>query len=441
MLTPLYDALRAFADTKPARYHMPGHHGAPLPVPEFPGFSALDFTELPPTGDLYRAGGPIEAAEKLWAGRFNMEHCLFLTGGSTQGLLSALTLACSPGSTVLVDRGCHRAVYHAMALLDLHPVYLPRPWLEQGGVTGPIHPGMVENYLKNHPDIETVCITSPTYYGVLSNLWEISQVIHAHGGKLVVDGAHGAHLPFLGENAYSYADLVVTSAHKTLPAPGQTALLFSGRGFSMDELRRAGKIYGTSSPSYSLMAALDLCRDYMDREGAELYCRTAKKVQDLRRRFAALTELDAPLDPCRFVWKVANGPTASRKLEEMGIYPEMEDTAHVVFILTCADSEEKFKILTDALEKLSPQLTYGGAEAAPALPERFPRQERTPREALFGLRRSAVLEDALGEVSADQIAPYPPGIPVIAPGECIDKKHLSYLSQVGYNIKERIYIL
>lgn len=106
------------------------------------------------------------------------------------------------GGGVLVDRGCHRSVYHSMALLDLQPVYLPRPWLTEEGVTGPISPQLVDNELKNHPDIKTVCITSPTYYGVLSDIFAIAQVVHAHGGTLVVDGAHGAHLPFLGLEAY-----------------------------------------------------------------------------------------------------------------------------------------------------------------------------------------------------------------------------------------------
>lgn len=164
--TPLYDALRAFADTGPLRFHMPGHHGKPLPAPELSRLSELDFTELPPTGDLFSPGGPIEAAEKLWAAAFGMSACLFLTGGSTQGLHTALTLACSVGGGVLVDRGCHRSVYHSMALLDLQPVYLPRPWLTEEGVTGPISPQLVDNELKNHPDIKTVCITSPTYYEI-----------------------------------------------------------------------------------------------------------------------------------------------------------------------------------------------------------------------------------------------------------------------------------
>ena len=148
--TPLYTALRDFAAQKPLRMHMPGHKGRPLPGPELAGLAAIDFTELPPTGDLFDGGGAIGAAEALWAAAFHMDSCLFLTGGSTQGVLSALTLACPPGSAVLVDRGCHRSVFHALALLGLEPVYVPRPWLARPGVTGPVSPGTVERLLESY---------------------------------------------------------------------------------------------------------------------------------------------------------------------------------------------------------------------------------------------------------------------------------------------------
>src|SRR5699024_2446886 len=174
--TPLYDALRAFAAARPLRMHMPGHKGRPLPAPELAGLSTLDFTELPPTGDRYAGGDAIEAAEALWAKAFRMAHCLFLTGGATQGVQAALALACRPGDAVLLDRGSHRSAYNALALLDLRPVYLERPWLPQAGVTGPVSPQSVEQALKTRPEIKTVCITSPTYYGVLSDLPALAAV-------------------------------------------------------------------------------------------------------------------------------------------------------------------------------------------------------------------------------------------------------------------------
>lgn len=431
--TPLYDALTAFAAQNPLRMHMPGHKGRPLPGRELAGLPAIDFTELPPTGDLFDGGGAIGAAEELWAEVFHMDSCLFLTGGSTQGVLSALTLACRPGDTVLLDRGSHRSAYNALALLDLRPVFLERPWLARAGVTGPISRETVEQQLEDHPEIRTLCITSPTYYGVLSDLPALAEVMHRRGGVLVVDGAHGAHLPFLGSCDLSAADLLVVSAHKTLPAPGQTALLFSGGAFSHADLRRAASLYGSSSPSYPMMAALDLCRAHMLEGGGDAYRRTAEEVARLRKRFPALTDRDAPLDPARLVLRSPDGYAAQAALEKQNVWPEMADGGHVVLIPTCADGRLEFARLEQALE----QVALGPCPGYPP-PPAPPEAALTPRQALFAPRRELPLERAEGLISAGQVAPYPPGIPVIAPGERIEKKSIAYLKQIGYNTLEDV---
>lgn len=429
--TPLYDALTAFAARDPLRMHMPGHKGKPLLGLD--NLAAIDFTELPPTGNLFDGGGAIGEAEELWAEVFHMDSCLFLTGGSTQGVLAALTLACNPGDTVLLDRGSHRSAYNALALLDLKPVYLDRPWLDQAGVTGPISPERVEEQLTAHPEIKALCLTSPTYYGVLSDLPALAEVMHRHGGVLVVDGAHGAHLPFLGDYGLNAADLLVVSAHKTLPAPGQTALLFSNGTFSHADLRRAGSIYGSSSPSYAMMAALDLCRAHMLEGGADAYRKTAEEVDRLRNTFPALTEEVAPLDPTRLVVCAPDGCAAQDALEGRNVWPEMADGGHVVFIPTCADGRSDFARLEEALR----QVDLGPCPGYPAPPEP-PEMVLTPRQALFAPRKSLPLEQAEGQVAACQVAPYPPGVPVIAPGERVDKKSIAYLKQIGYNTLEDV---
>ena len=297
MPTPLYDVLKEYASSSPGRWHMPGHKGNCLTAPELMGVAPLDVTELPSTGNLYTAGPPFEEAQRLWAEEFGFEYCQFLTGGSTMGIHTGLSLCARPGSRILLDRNCHRAAFHALALLDLEPVYLERPWLREDSLIGPVSPEDVENSLERHPDIKTVCITSPTYAGVLSNIWAISRIVHARGGKLFVDGAHGAHLPFLGLDPFSGADAVVASAHKTLPALGQAALLFT-RGMEPEQVRRMASVYGTSSPSYPIMASMDLARDYMTgEEGFHAYRRAALQVAELRRRFPSLEPRAVP-GPC-----------------------------------------------------------------------------------------------------------------------------------------------
>ena len=428
---PLYDALRRFADEQPLRMHMPGHKGIGLPVPELKGYAAIDFTELDRTGDLYQPDGLIEGAEQLWADYWGSEHCLFLTGGSTQGIHTALNLASRPGETVLMDRTSHRSMHTAMALLDLRPLWLDRPWLEEGGVYGPVSPQTVAAILETQPDCKTVCITSPTYYGVCSDVKAIAAVCHAYGAKLVVDAAHGAHLPlFYSQNPYGDADLTVISTHKTLPAPGQTALLFAN-GYSMDDLRRSSLLFATSSPSYPMMAALDRLRTWLAAGGEERCFLVGGAVLQLREKYPCLREENCVLDPMRLTLLVEDGAAVNLELEALGVYPEMHDARHVVFILTGADGEEQLERLDASLTALG--LAYQDPYQPPRLLPPPPVTVCTPRAAVFGKTALLPLRDAEGRIAAEQIAPYPPGVPVVAPGERITKMHLAYLTEIGYN--------
>ena len=439
MPTPLVDALRAYAAREPLRFHMPGHKGKSLPLAELHGPASIDVTELTGTGNLYEPGEPFDAAQALWAERFGFALCQFLTGGSTQGVHTGLALCRAPGDKVLLDRGSHRSAFNAMALLDLRPVWLERPWLSGENLIGPISPKAVERALDQDPDIKTVCITSPTYAGVLSDVDAISQIAHARGARLFVDGAHGAHLPFLGLEPFRGADAVVVSAHKTLPALGQTALLFAS-GFDPDRVRELASVFGTSSPSYPLMASLDAARDWMEQWGAQKYERAAVHVAALRETFPSLRPGDPTcvdptcggglaLDPTRLVLKVRDGPAFARALEDRGIIPEMADRGHIIFICTCQDDEFTFRVLTRKLEELREEL----GDCPPLPPPPLRSQVLSPRQALFAPREIVELEQSAGRIAAGHIAPYPPGVPVVAPGERIEKKHLAYLTEIGYN--------
>lgn len=437
MPTPLYDALREYAQKDPARFHMPGHKGKFLPAPELMGLAPIDVTELSPTGNLYTAGEPFDSAQRLWAELFGFDCCQFLTGGSTMGIHTGLALCARPGEKVLMDRSCHRAAFNALALLDLEPVWLERPWLDSENLIGPISPEMVKEELKQHPEIKTVCITSPTYAGVLSDIGAISQIVHAHGGKLFVDGAHGAHLPFLGLAPFQGADVVTVSAHKTLPAMGQSALLFAN-GMDPDRVRRTASIFGSSSPSYPMLASMDLARDWLLGEGKWEYRRTACRVYEFRQAFPSLKDRPGlSLDPCRLTLKVKNGPAFARALEERGIFPEMEDGGHVVLICTAQDSDGDLYRLELALVELRDEMGDCPPIPAPPLPE----QVSSPRAALFAPSETRPLRDCEGEVSACQIAPYPPGVPVVAPGERISKKELAYLEEIGYNMLSEVCVI
>lgn len=424
-MTPLYDTIFNFVKTNPLRFHMPGHKGKK--IAKQIDFMACDVTELPPTGNLYEAGEPFEQAQQLWANHFQMERCQFLTGGSTQGIHTAFALCTKPGDTVLVDRGCHKAVYNALALLGLEAVYLSRPWCAQWGVVDAISPEDVERQMQCHPEIKTVCITSPTYSGILSNIPKIAHIVHRYGGRLIVDGAHGAHLPFLGLQVFQGADCLICSAHKTLPALGQAALLFCNE-MDAESVRQTAAIFGTSSPSYPILISLDLAREWMEQEGRIQYEHAKELVSRIRKKVPSIPDADW-VDPTRLTVLTRDGKALAKALQKDNIWPEMEDCSHVIFIVTGAETEQDLGQLEKALLKHESLFGMGASMQPPPLPEKV----MSIRDAIFGSKIELPLEQCNGKIAAGQLAPYPPGVPVVAPGERITEKELVYFQQIGYN--------
>ena len=440
---PLYNALCALRGQKGLRMHMPGHKGKGTAA-EFAAAAGLDYTEIGPTGNLYTGEGPIAAAEALAARDWGAAQAFFLTGGSTQGVLAGLSLCAGPGSRILLDRNAHRAFYNAMALLDLTPVYLDRPTAKQ-----------VSAALSKYETIQAVCITSPTYYGVIADVEEIAAVCRAHGAHLLVDEAHGAHFPFVGRGSCAAArgaSVSVSSAHKTLPALGSTALLFTDGSFSPAAVREKTALFGTSSPSYLLMASIDWARAYLtEGAGGAAYRTVAAEAARLRAQinkrgvFHALCEADGlSLDPTRLTVDTGrgglSGHQAGERLEqEYNILPEMTDRDRVVCILTCADTAEELERLGAAFAAL--EQFADAAPFPPCPPPPPPQVRRSIREAVFAPRRMLSLAEAAGCISASSIAPYPPGVSVVAPGEEITREIVEYLAVVGYDVSAPVPVL
>ena len=441
MNAPLYEALAALAEKGEVRMHMPGHKGRAM-TPLFSA-AAIDYTEIPPTGNLYTGEGPIAEAEALAAAAWGAPGAYFLTGGSTQGVLAGLALCAAPGETILLDRNAHKSFFSAAALLDLRPVYLCGPTAE--GVSAA---------LAAHPEIKTVCLTSPTYDGRILDIPAIAAACRASGARLFVDGAHGAHFPFVGRGGCAVAlgaDASVCSAHKTLPALGSAAVLFTSGDFSAAEVRSRTALFGTSSPSYPVMASIDWARAYLEGEGGARYREAAARTAALRRAvnrrgvFHALTEEDGlTLDPTRLTVDTARAGLDGRKAGELleqtfHIWPEMDDRRGVVCILTCADGAEEFARLEEAFQKL--EAFAGGAPLPPCPPPPAPEICRTVRQAIFGPRCRLPLGQARGRIAAASIAPYPPGVPVAAPGERITGEILDYFKTIGYPLDEPVFVL
>ncbi|MBS7223720.1 MAG: aminotransferase class V-fold PLP-dependent enzyme [Clostridiaceae bacterium] len=444
MPTPLYTALQTLAAQHTARFHMPGHKGQP----HFPGFDdifSIDFTEIYGTGNLYEAEGPIREAEVLAAQYFHAADCHFLTGGSSQGVIAMLGAVCGDGGHVLLDRTCHKSAMHAAALFDLTPHFLFPVFLPYAGCGGMLDLSAVEASLQEHPEAAALMVVSPNYYGVMQPIRELAALCHRYGKKLIVDAAHGAHLDAVGcPNPVALgADAAVVSAHKTLPALGQGAYLLCGADIDADTLRRHEAMCGTSSPSYPIMASLDLAREYLETHADE-YATAVRRVARLRRKYdgtaglRALTGADAPLDPLRLTISCANGLELSDTLyARFGVACEMADHHNIVCIVTPADLTENLSRLEAALDACAP-----GTLLTPSVFAAPPASVRgcSVRHALLSPGSPFPFSEAVGSVCARPVTPYPPGIPLLWPGEEILAKHIEFLTERCYNTVSEVIV-
>ena len=442
---PLFHALQLLATGDSARFHMPGHKGEPL-FNTFSEVFSIDFTETYGTGNLYLGDGPIRDAEVAAARYFDAADCFFLTGGSTQGILAMLATAVGRGGAVLLDRECHKSVCHACALLDITPYFMTAPLIEPFGISGGLPPAEAERQLIDHPEIRAVFLTSPTYYGIRRAIPAFADLCRAYGKVLLVDGAHGAHFPAVGlpTPIAEGADYAVLSMHKTLPCLGQGAVLLTGKGVDKGALRENTALFGTSSPSYPIMASIDLARAYVEGPGRTAYHRAAEACGELReyvaRRtcFLPLVVADYPaLDPCRLTVCTAGTDVTGHQLADMlwsecGVACEMADQRNVVFILTCADSGVALYRLRRGLRRIARRRSeeVGLPSCVP-----FPPAEQVMRvrDAWFAKTGRVHPADAEGMVCARPVTPYPPGVPLLWPGEKITRAHIELIRERWYN--------
>ncbi len=448
---PLFHAMNLLSESGTARFHMPGHKGEPI-FQTFSEIFAIDFTETYGTGNLYTGEGPIREAELAAARFYHAADCLFLTGGSTQGVLSMLAAAVPPGGELLIDRCCHKSVCTALALLDLEPHFLVPPVLEPFGIPSALGTAAVEAALDAHPGARALLVTSPNYYGVRQPLEELARLCHARGRLLLVDAAHAAHFPAvrLPSPVQEGADCAVLSAHKTLPCLGQGAFLLCGGGVTPEALREAAALFGTSSPSYPILCSLDLARAWAEGQGATAFHESAKACTAVRRLvsgstpFLALEPEMAPhgLDPCRLTVCTAGTSLTGHALAdvlfgEFAIACEMADARNVVFILTGADAPRSIQRLRQGLAKIAKrtrQAPLPEKSAPPGLPQRKMRV----REAWFAPHERTPLADASGKVCARPVTPYPPGAPLVYPGEEISAVQIELLRKRCYNEIETV---
>lgn len=461
MCAELYRQLNEYSQTDHYPFHMPGHKrqkdsGALADI------YRLDITEIDGFDNLHDATGILKDAQERAACLYGAEETHFLVNGSTGGLLSAIAAVACQGKLLLMARNCHKAVYHAAYLNHMPVRYLyPEPVTEYD-LAGRIEPETVRRKImlilreRNlHPErasavIAGIVVTSPTYDGICSDIRAIAQIAHTYGIPLIVDEAHGAHLGFhqaFPENAVrSGADLVIQSTHKTLPAPTQTALLHcNGTLIDRERLRRYLAIYQTSSPSYLLMAGIEEALRILKDEGAKrLECLyTMRCLMEDALKECHYIRLCPDTEPSKLVISVKNTTMTGRQLsdclrENYHLQLEMASGTYVLAMLSMMDTEDGIRRLTDALKEIDRTLS---AKEAPdfMMWNKDSRPERVYplHEAFMQKGRRINWKDAAGEVTADFVNLYPPGIPVLVPGERIGQATVllveEYLRQ-GYPV-------
>lgn len=449
--TPLYTALIDHQNRKPVSFHVPGHkNGQVFPavaVQTYGEVLKIDVTELTGLDDLHAPEGVIQEAEDLLADLYGAQKSFFLINGSTAGNLAMILAVCSEGDRVLVQRNCHKSILHALMLARAVPVFISPETSGSWGIAGVVQASAVEDALAHYPDCKAVVLTSPSYYGETGPIREIVQAAHAQGIPVLVDEAHGAHHLLQGfpEGALAQgADAAVQSAHKTLPAMTMGSYLHVNSSLiDPASVRRWLQVIQSSSPSYPIMASLDLARCYLAGFGIQQTNRLLKQAADFRNGLSALPGISCmeSADPLKVTMRsaaVPDGFKLQKLLEDAGIYPELAGANHVLFVLPLLKGSDG-SILRDTVCRIKEILPSDEPSVNPFPDASFTSGSLSALEMAYsemdGLPKEYIsLSEAAGRTAAEMIIPYPPGIPLIMAGERITDgmiKELKKLLRAG----------
>jgi len=450
---PLYEQLERHVMRQPHSFHVPGHKmGRSFDTAardRFQSVLELDLTEITGLDDLHQPQGVIAQAQELAAEAFGAEETRFLVGGSTVGNLALVMTVCRPGEKILVQRNCHKSVFHGIMLARATPIYLVPAVDPKTGIAAGVRREDVERALLAHPDAKAVFLTNPTYYGMGIDLKKMASVVHRHGVPLLVDEAHGAHYGFHPafplSAMQSGADAAVQSTHKMASALTMSSMLHvQGERIDRERLYRYLAMLQSSSPSYLLMASLDLARRHLVTEAAREWDQLLPLLDKLRERTGRLSWLSWPevtegsvyatLDPLKLFMHLRttrlDGFFVQREMEKLGIFAELADVSHVLLVASAGTTARDLDALERLLESLDPEASPGGERVieAGSVSSHYMREQALPMHEAVELPREAVpLEETLGRIVAEMVIPYPPGIPILVPGERMDEQSLSML--------------
>lgn len=478
-MAELFQKLEEYAQSDYYPYHMPGHKRR-LAGNVLAQAARWDITEIDGFDNLHAAEDILKRMQEKAAKVYGAEESHFLVNGSTAGILSAISAAVPQHGKLLMTRGCHKAAYHAAYLRNLEIQYLYPGVHPQFGCNLPVKAEEISQALEADSEIDAVCIVSPTYEGLIADVAEIAKVVHEKGIPLIVDEAHGAHLGFHPawpkSSVTQGADIVIQSLHKTLPAPTQTAILHvNGDRINRKELQKYLRIFQTSSPSYLFLAAMEEAIEITSSNAQKLFgtfLQNWTKMCDMLNACEYLAFLQEPgMDIGKLVIADKSNTFSGQQLYEKLLHqyhlqPEMAAGNYVLVMFTIGDTEEGYQRLTEALLAIDKEC-LGQAETQKAA--------NMPTAGILGMETHCVtgksdvqtfktqlqklqspptqhslweswgqeteeidLEEAEGCIAGDFINLYPPGIPLIVPGEVVTKELCGYIKtciQTGLNVQ------
>ncbi len=467
----LNEKLACYAKSDYYPFHMPGHKRADL---GFENPYKIDITEIDGFDNLHQAEGILLELQERLRDLCNSKKSYYLINGSTCGILSAIGALTKSGDTIIMARNCHKSVYNAVKLFKLKSFYV-YPERMICGIQGDIKPNLIEDALKKNQNAKLVIITSPTYDGIVSDVKKIAEIAHKYHAYLIVDEAHGAHFSFseyFPESAIGLgADIIIQSFHKTLPSFTQTAVLhIAGNRVAEEKIEEMLTIFQSSSPSYILMAGIAQCVQLLEQSGKRLFYEYQKKLEVFYHRCSQLQHLHVLTDRDYLPYHVYNidkskilvctkntfvsGKTLYQKLLDCyHLQMEMHSSQYVLGMTSIMDTQEGFDRLVYALHEIDQTLNKESSlnrdssydlnydhDIEISLKDAY-----APRKKIMEisevddyLPKQTQLEDCIGKASAEYIYLYPPGIPMIVPGEVITKQLIDALQsckKLGLNVQ------
>ncbi|MCY9696230.1 aminotransferase class I/II-fold pyridoxal phosphate-dependent enzyme [Paenibacillus alginolyticus] len=464
--TPLFTALLTHAEKNPIQFHIPGHKKGVGMDPEFRSFIgdnalSIDLINIAPLDDLHQPMGVIEDAQKLAADAYGADHTFFSVQGTSGAIMTMIMTVCSEGDKIIVPRNVHKSVLAAIIFVGAKPVFIQPARDKNLGIDHGIPTRSVRRALEKHPDAKAVLVINPTYYGVCTNLKEIVDLVHSYNMPVLVDEAHGVLIHFHDKLPMSAmeagADMAATSVHKLGGSMTQSSVLnVKGNRVNPKRIQTIISMLTTTSTSYILLASLDTARRHLALNGHAMAERTIELAQYTRKQINEISNLYCfgeeilgeeatyNFDPTKICVHVRKLGITGFEVENWlrdhyNIEVEMSDMYNILCLITPGDTQENVDTLLEALRELS-HMNDDVVEVkevvikVPAIPQ----LTLTPRDAFYGETEILPFKDAADRIIAEFIYVYPPGIPILLPGEVITQELIDYIVEhveVGLPVK------